>query len=293
VALAVGLLVRRWELRPLSRDLSLQPVAMVATSGTEVPATPPPLPPVPEFPHAIAVPRGPQAVAQQALAAALAAHRGGVRRQRHEWLLPVSGASDLDDWPGGIQQQFKAIGPMVEQFLRALKAEPGLDGPLKGRIVDEGDAVGCWEGSNLAAVVFPSGDTLRLLKKLAESERPLLLINPQWREGQVVSDFGIGPWRQRNEEFVDSFEWVYYLKQLRISGDLVFMQRAYPGGWQIHVTDPQGERPCVAVEPTRPSYQRLEEICRAVPWSMSRLSVSERLAMEFDFNARSMDRRND
>ena len=51
------------------------------------------------------------------------------------------------------------------------------------------------------------------------SEGLTLLVNPQWTSGNLVSDFGIGPWRRRNEDFVASFEQTYVLKQMRISGD--------------------------------------------------------------------------
>ncbi len=40
------------------------------------------------------------------------AWQAGIRRQRVELLLPLIGATDLDDWPGGIRQQFKAVLPM-------------------------------------------------------------------------------------------------------------------------------------------------------------------------------------
>jgi len=45
-------------------------------------------------------------------AAAVRAWQAGIRRQRVELLLPLIGATDLDDWPGGIRQQFKAALPM-------------------------------------------------------------------------------------------------------------------------------------------------------------------------------------
>lgn len=48
-----------------------------------------------------------------------------------------------------------------------------------------------------------------------------LLINPQWQPGNLVNDFGIGPWRRRSEDFVASFQEVYVLKQMRIAGDNV------------------------------------------------------------------------
>lgn len=39
------------------------------------------------------------------------------------------------------------------------------------------------------------------------------------QEGQVISDFGIGPWRKASEEFVDGFQEVYHLSQSRVSGE--------------------------------------------------------------------------
>jgi hypothetical protein len=50
----------------------------------------------------------------QAVTAIEQAWQAGVRRQRLELLLPLIGATDLDDWPGGVRQQFKAAAPLVE-----------------------------------------------------------------------------------------------------------------------------------------------------------------------------------
>ncbi len=89
-------------------------------------------------------------------------------------------AADLDDWPGGIRQQFKAALPLVEDVLRALKAHEGLQGRLGAEIWDQGDAVGCWSGENLACVLFPTAATLERLRALADKEpRLLLIVNPQ------------------------------------------------------------------------------------------------------------------
>ena len=45
-----------------------------------------------------AVPQNAEQVSQQALAASLRAHADGKSRQRLELLLPLIGATDLDDW---------------------------------------------------------------------------------------------------------------------------------------------------------------------------------------------------
>ncbi len=63
--------------------------------------------------------------------------------------------------PGGIRQQFKAGQPMVESLLRSLKKDEALQGPLSARILDQGDAVGAWTSPRLAAILFPTPETLK------------------------------------------------------------------------------------------------------------------------------------
>jgi hypothetical protein len=50
---------------------------------------------------------------------------------------------------------------MVESLLRNLKQAPELQGPLGSELLDQGDAVAAWTGANLAAVLFPTAETLR------------------------------------------------------------------------------------------------------------------------------------
>ena len=65
------------------------------------------------------------------------------------------------------------------------------------------------------------------VREIAEA-RPqglVLLVNAQWQGGQAISDFGVGPWRRRTEQFLGSFTEVYSLRQFRIFGDNV---RCFP-----------------------------------------------------------------
>jgi hypothetical protein len=55
--------------------------------------------------QSVSVPSSPEAQVSQAVQAIQAAWRAGITRQRVELLLPLIGATDLDDWPGGIRQQ--------------------------------------------------------------------------------------------------------------------------------------------------------------------------------------------
>ena len=86
----------------------------------------------------------------------------------------------------------------------------------------------------IALLLFATAETLPTLRSMAEREdRPLLLLNPQWQPGQVVSDFGIGAGRRAAEEFVASFASVYDVKTMRMRGEEVRILRCYPGDWQV------------------------------------------------------------
>lgn len=114
------------------------------------------------------------------VAACERAYAAGVRRQRVELLLPLIGATDIDDWPGGIRQQFKAAQPMVEQLLLALRQQPGV-------VVGSGCALcgwvdGGWEDSRrphsagLAAKILDKSTTIKF-------QAPTAPIVQAWRAG--------------------------------------------------------------------------------------------------------------
>ena len=77
---------------------------------------------------------------------------------------------------------------MVEELLKELKKQPGLEGPLSARIIDDADAVAAWEGPSLAAVLFPSAETLGEVRKIADARR--------WVGGRVVG-WESGSWREQ------------------------------------------------------------------------------------------------
>ncbi|KAK9810156.1 hypothetical protein WJX72_005755 [[Myrmecia] bisecta] len=236
------------------------------------------------------IPQNPSQVSEQALEAVKRALDDGITRQRLELLLPLTGATDLDDWPGGVRQQFKAVLPMVESILRRLKVLSKLQGALNAEIWDQGDAVGAWGSDKLAAVVFLTPETIPKMRALAEGKSLVLMINPQWQPGQLISDFGFGRRKRNAEEFVSAFQDTYFLKQFRIFGDNVRLLRAYPGDWQVHLVDAKGRSTCIATQATRPSYKELEQLLKAQANSNSNKSWVERLQSEFAFNRDSLRR---
>eukprot|EP00252_Welwitschia_mirabilis_P003326 TRINITY_DN13409_c0_g1_i1.p1 TRINITY_DN13409_c0_g1~~TRINITY_DN13409_c0_g1_i1.p1 ORF type:complete len:244 (+),score=55.62 TRINITY_DN13409_c0_g1_i1:55-786(+) len=114
--------------------------------------------------------------------------RDGLTQLQLELLLPLIGATDLDDWPGGIQQQFKAAIPVVSSLLSGLIEEENFrnNDSFHKYFLDEGDATGVWENEKVALVLFPTAESLVAIENLATAkDRPLILLNPQWQDGQV------------------------------------------------------------------------------------------------------------
>ena len=231
-------------------------------------------------------------IVDQAFESVRAAWESGVKRQRVDLVLPLIGATDLDDWPGGIRQQFKAAAPMVERLLRQLKQVPGLEGPLSAKIIDDADAVGAWVGDNLAVVLFPTAETLGEVRKIAESHSNglVIIVNPQYTtQGQIVSDFGIFPWQKKNAmELIDTFKDGYAVQNLRINGDYCTWLYMFPQGWQVNVVQGPGDSKCVLQGATRPSYKEVEAKLRSLPWTMSSKGLAERIMAEAEFNRRSV-----
>ena len=52
-----------------------------------------------------------------------------------EFNLPLIGATDLDDWPGGVRQQYQAIAPMVGELLKSIGTNEKAD--VTQRVVEE------------------------------------------------------------------------------------------------------------------------------------------------------------
>lgn len=218
---------------------------------------------------------------QQASLAVLRAWDDGIRRQALELLLPQKNSVSDGGWPGGIRQQFRAALPMMETLLLQLKKAPGLEGRITAELLDEGDCVGAWQSEKLAAVIFPTADTLSAVRRLDDGlsgKRLLLVINSQWQiAGQIVSDFGFGSSRRSAERFVSSLEDVYYLKRVRVLGDEVRVLRCYPGRWQVHFIRSAGESELLSLEDDRPTYQRLLELLKEVRGSLASKSWLDRV----------------
>lgn len=241
-------------------------------------------------------PQSSSEIVQQAVKSIQAAWADGVSRQRVEIILPLIGATDIDDWPGGIRQQFKAAQPMVEDMLIQLKKTEGLQGPLRAAIIDDADAVGAWTGDAMSLIVFPTAETVGDVRKIAEGTKELcILVNPQWtldNGNNVISDFGVLPWvRQPALELVKSFQDTYIVKQLRMNGDSTRWMYTYGNGWTVAVArEPSARETTVVLQSeTEPTYKEVESVLRKLPWTMSSKGLLERIQAEAEFNRKSLD----
>ena len=152
------------------------------------------------------LPKSPREQVGQAAEAVRRASADGKKQLAIEFTLPLIGATDLDDWPGGIRQQYQAVAPMVGELLKQIGTD-GNAAEVRQKIVDDADAVVVLSTGGVKAMVFPTAETLGDLKNIAKQNDGLLAtINNQIRTNDdgsnLISDLGIGPWRKKNEEFL-------------------------------------------------------------------------------------------
>lgn len=255
-------------------------------------------------PAPLRLPIGPGDAADQAAAALLRARASGATRA--SVVVPLSpsttafGSTDLDDWPGGVAQMAEAAIPVVQRMLSTLKREPGLEGPLDASVLDVGDAVGQWVGPTMACVLFPTADTLKAVEALAEPRDArggfTFLVNPQWGAldgsiSNIVSDFGVGPWRKAGEKRAASFAGCYACESLRSGGDDVRLLFQAGAGWSVWRATGDGARAVVVLAeglPARPTYAELTSLLKAAPGSASGAPLADRIRREFEFARESM-----
>lgn len=189
-------------------------------------------------------------VRQAATAIQRASTEGNCRRHTLRLLLPVIGATELDDWPGGARQMMEAAQPLVQQILQRLQLATSRDddGKLVLRLVmiDESDGVGAilaqapQAQDDSCTVLLPSADTtpkLRELEAQVGPKRNLIVVNPQWKRR---SDFG-GGWGSLfqtglgDAAYAEQFVPTFSLTNLICEGESIRIVRAHPGPWRVFV----------------------------------------------------------
>jgi len=228
-------------------------------------------------------------VAQCAAAVRLAASPAGGshRRQRVQLLLPINQRKseftsvESDDYGMNDADVYKAAMETASAMIRLVDPDGG---EMSAKRVDkDNDPVGVLQNAagTVRALVIPNAqdlDELRALAKLGDANAAAvtLLVNPQWVEsGQVISDFGIGPWRRRAEDFLRTFESTYALTESRVGaaatrdparggdfmgvGGVGRILKTKTSAFQIFAMGQDGSSECVCVVPSEPSYAFLEK----------------------------------
>lgn len=228
-------------------------------------------------------------VAQAADAVAKAV-ADGRSRQKIELLNPINEKeakfmnTEPVDYPCSLQKEFDTMCALTKSLLQRLTGAT----EIAAKRLDDGGVEGepCavlydMPNKTWAAVVFPTADRLNQIKSLAkETNRPLLLVNPQWREeGQVISDFGIGPWKKAAMDFLSQFDPPTYVhKEKRIgnpgtinvaagnrfqSGGVIRLLRRHPGEYEAYAMAADGSSQLIGRQPIiEPTYQELDALIK-------------------------------
>lgn len=194
------------------------------------------------------LPRSPLEMVEQAGDAVQRALDAGQRRQKLQLLLPTNEkeydflATEALDYPCSLQREFEMAVNLSKAILLHVL---GKATPLKVTRIDdagiEGEpcAVVFTESKDFLMVVFPTAERLKDIRELAKDEqRTVVLVNPQWNDkgvsvmtvltrtvkhavtpyaaGQIVSDFGFGPWKKAAMDFLGTFTPSYRLVEQRI-----------------------------------------------------------------------------
>lgn len=232
--------------------------------------------------------------AVQAQSAVGRALKEGKSRQLLQLLLPVDQRqfnyldTEPRDYPCSIKDEFMACCKVTTSILKRLGSGKGNDEVVVkriGELENEMDPVALLYPSDksVAAIVFPISETLKQIKSLLKSDekKPTLIVNPQWRSsGQIISDFGFGPWKRQAEEFLNTFESTYILLEQRIgeasnvvgggSGGVVRLLKCFPEDWHVYLMAWDGTSDLIGLTSEQPTYKELEKLVeearKNIPW---------------------------
>eukprot|EP00873_Tetraselmis_striata_P008339 jgi/Tetstr1/428603/TSEL_018594.t1 len=229
------------------------------------------------------LPSDPVEMVKQAAAAVKRGAEAGKMRHRLDLLLPIN----EKEFDFGERRAAECIQKEYDTAVNLIKllAEQvlGAGAKLSVKRIDDGGVEGepCGvitdAGKRFAAVVYPTSDKLKQIRALAEQEgRMLLIVNPQWREsGQIVSDFGFGPWKKKAYEFLDTFENSYLLLERRVgapgsvsaatgarftTGGVLRTLRCYPGKFEVFAMAVDGSNQLLGMFDDMLTYKESEDI---------------------------------
>ena len=141
--------------------------------------------------------------------------------------LPVTGGTELDDWPGGVLQQYSVIAPMLGVTMKALNFSSEA---INARdYLNPEDAVGVWGDQGVTLACFCTPEQIPKLKeKLSWSGSSDVVV-------MVNNKFFLDPLsKDESKEFLDNAAIAYKLEQLNMRGPNALpcrgvLFRKYPG----------------------------------------------------------------
>jgi hypothetical protein len=208
-------------------------------------------------PTSIVPPRFPTSVEdqiRQATEAICAAEADGFTRHNVRLLLPLIGATELDDWPGGVPQQRDAASPLVSDVLRQIERKREGEAGASSLTVQESYMEGDNDGvrvilgqstvqakNDACAVLLPSAEVVSQIQNLDTQvglKRNMILVNAQYRR---LSDFGnaLGGFftREKNNKQVayleETFLPTFICTSFMVEGEQIRILRSYPGPWRV------------------------------------------------------------
>ena len=249
---------------------------------------------------------------RQATASLKQASKDGKHRHCVRLLLPVIGATELDDWPGGIPQMMEAAFPLVQSIMKGMGAVE-----FQQYCLDESDGVYAILGQaedpkqDSCAVLLPTADSIPAIQDLEKQVGPtrdLIIVNPQVkRRSDFGGFFGSG---DRTAAYVEDYVPSFSLTNLICEGENIRILRNYPAPWRVYVRDDKDgtvewlqldSKDVVESKPSgwekiernqrdggqlfdygQPSYQEIAEMLNSSPnWTPK--NPAERAAAAFNF----------
>ena len=206
------------------------------------------------------MPTSPEMMVRQCASAVAAARASGIARQRVELQLPLIGATELDDWPGGIAQMAEACEPLARGVLERLDGGDG--GAIERTVIDAAEGTSLLylssadgASSDAAALVFLT-EELATSRTVADfvggmGERAVILVNPRW------------PARRDAPAALGAFAPTYALRRVVARSKTVNVLGAHAAEWQcFRELDAPGEferLPWDAPE-REPTYREVERL---------------------------------
>jgi hypothetical protein len=132
----------------------------------------------------------------------LEARKNGLPLVSIEFPLPITGGTEVDDWPGGIKQKYNTLRPLLVEMMKLIKFSPSEINKTDflGEFGEE-DAVGLWQNNDIRICCFPTSDSinaLRELQKWSDTSTTTVIVIPQF----FLNRFS----KEESKKYVDSIE---------------------------------------------------------------------------------------